>query len=241
MTPETDSDPDPDLASDQDQPESGPERRCIVTGEVGPKERMVRFVLSPERVVVPDVAAVLPGRGLWVTASQDILMRAMAKGQFARAARGKVTVPPDLADLTERLLAARALQTLGLARRAGELLLGFDAVDLALSGRKPLAVLIAASDGAWDGRRKLAGRRGNAVLVEVFTAQEMGLALRRENVIHAAIRPGGLASRFVVEAARLSGFRAQSLTADQGAAVGRVVDAGSTSPRLPPADGGSLA
>ena len=210
--PESEADLDSDPAADEEPAaEVGPERRCLVTGQVGPKERMVRFVLSPERVVVPDVAANLPGRGFWVTADRQIVERGRAKGQFVRAGqksgKGKVDVPPDLADLIERLLAVRALQLLGLARRAGDLLLGFDAVDLALGGRKPLAVLIAASDGAADGRRKLAGRRGKAVLVEVFSSQEMGLALRRENVIHAAIRPGGLADRFVVEAARLSGFR----------------------------------
>jgi hypothetical protein len=34
------------------------------------------------------------------------------------------------------------------------------------------------------------------------------LALGRENVIHAAVQPGGLAERLIFDAQRLAGFRA---------------------------------
>ena len=33
----------------------GPERKCLVTGEVQPKQGLVRFVVGPEGQVVPDV------------------------------------------------------------------------------------------------------------------------------------------------------------------------------------------
>jgi len=191
-------------------------RRCLARGEVLPKDGLIRFVVGPERRIVPDVAGTLPGRGFWVSADRADLTKVSAKGLFARAARGKVAAAPDLADQVERLLAARALQTLGLARKSGELVLGFDSVEIALTGRKPVAVLIAASDGAWDGRRKLAAKRGTAILVDLLTSAEMGLALGRENVIHAALKPGGLAVRFLGDIGRLAGFRAK--TADPTAA-----------------------
>ncbi len=193
------------------EPERGPNRRCIATGQIRPKDELVRYVADPSNRIIPDVAGNLPGRGLWVSADRDTLALAVKKNAFARAARAKVLVPPDLADQTERLLAARALELLGLARRAGSLVLGFDGVDIALNGSKRMAVLIAAADGAPDGRRKLAAKRKTAILVECFTSDEMGLALRRENVIHAALRPSGLSDRFLVEVARLLGFRAGTI------------------------------
>src|SRR5579883_1956019 len=94
--------PTTDADGIQQEPETGPLRRCIVTREVQPKERMIRFVLAPDRTVVPDLANRLPGRGMWLSASADVLERAGAQGErglarvFARAARGPVTVPPDL-------------------------------------------------------------------------------------------------------------------------------------------------
>ena len=63
------------------------ERRCIVTGEVLPQARLLRFVLAPDGQVVPDVEAKLPGRGLWVSADRTIIAQAVTKRLFARAAK----------------------------------------------------------------------------------------------------------------------------------------------------------
>jgi predicted RNA-binding protein YlxR (DUF448 family) len=187
------------------------ERRCIVTGEALPESQLIRFVADPEGRIVPDVAAVLPGRGIWVSASREILERAIAKKLFARAAKAQVTATADLADRTEAQLVARMCGDLGMARRSGAIMLGFDNVARALDGNPPPAVLVEAADGAADGRRKLAGTaaaRGlKPVLVDVLTNAELSLALGRENVIHAALKPGRLAERLVFQAGRLEGFR----------------------------------
>src|SRR5437870_12059149 len=45
-------------------------RRCVVTRAVLPKAALVRFVVGPTGEIVPDVAARLPGRGLWVKAER---------------------------------------------------------------------------------------------------------------------------------------------------------------------------
>ncbi len=58
---------------------------------------MIRFVIGPGRVLVPDLSASLPGRGMWLSARADVLERARARGIFAKAARGPVAVPADLA------------------------------------------------------------------------------------------------------------------------------------------------
>src|SRR6266550_1096731 len=86
------------------------ERRCIVTGEVLPEARLLRFVLSPDGQIVPDVEAKLPGRGLWVSANRAIIAQAVAKRLFARAAKAPATADSGLparaeVRLVERLLA----------------------------------------------------------------------------------------------------------------------------------------
>ena len=73
--------------------DGGPLRRCIATGVVRPKTDLIRFVLSPDGIVTPDIAEKLPGRGLWLTADADALKAAVRKGAFSRAARRKATVP----------------------------------------------------------------------------------------------------------------------------------------------------
>ena len=50
-----------------------PERKCIVSGESQPKGGLIRFVVGPEGVVVPDVTGKLPGRGMYVAADREAI------------------------------------------------------------------------------------------------------------------------------------------------------------------------
>jgi uncharacterized protein len=188
-----------------------PERRCIVTGEVRPKDALIRFVVRPAEPgrageLVPDLEARLPGRGLWITARRDIVARAVAKNLFRRAARGAVAVAPDLADRLEALLVRRCIDHLGLARRAGQVVAGFEQVRSWVE-RGRAAVLVEASDGSPEGRRKAQAGAGAVPVVTALSGQELGSAFGREWFGHVALAPGRIAQGFCREAARLAGFR----------------------------------
>src|ERR1700722_14265914 len=71
------------------------ERRCIVAGEIVPAHRLIRFVADPDGKIVPDVAARLPGRGAWVTASRAAITQAVEKKLFARALKAPVTAAAE--------------------------------------------------------------------------------------------------------------------------------------------------
>jgi uncharacterized protein len=174
---------------------------------VRPKAELVRFVVAPDGTLVADVAGKLPGRGLWLTARRDILATAVTKRLFARAARQPVIVAGDLADRVEALLAARCRDQIGLARRAGQAVMGYTKVAAALAAGKA-GVLVAAADGAADGRAKLKALAPGLPLVEPLTGAELGAAFGREHIVHAALAPGRIAQAFVADAARLAGFRA---------------------------------
>jgi predicted RNA-binding protein YlxR (DUF448 family) len=187
------------------------ERKCIVTGALRNEAQLIRFVVGPDGDAVPDIAAKLPGRGMWVTADSAILERAIVRNCFSKAAKTNVKAAADLVGRVESLIVRRMLDDLGLARRSGALVTGFDNVVRMLESPRPAALLVEASDGAADGRRKLlnlaAGRGLKPALIESLTAAEMSVALGRENVIHAALKSGQLAERLIFEAGRLCGFR----------------------------------
>ncbi len=197
--------PAPDETGSQPEP-NGPERRCLVSRESHPAAGLVRFVAGPDGSVVPDIAGKLPGRGMWVTADREAVVAAAAKGLFSRAARQKVSVPEGLGDEVGRQLAEGALNILGMARRAGGFVSGFDQVRAAARREVP-AVLVAASDGSEGALGKLQALAPDAPLVRLFTARELGSAIGRENVVNALLMPGKLAERFLAEAARAAGFR----------------------------------
>jgi predicted RNA-binding protein YlxR (DUF448 family) len=186
----------------------GPERKCIVTGQVQPKAGLVRFALGPDMQVVPDVLARLPGRGIYVTADREAIGRAVSKGLFARAARKAVTVSPQLADEVEALLARRVVDLISLCRKAGEAVVGYEKVKDWLTTDRA-AVLIQASDGSERGKAKLHAPGGQETFIGCLTARELGLAFGREHAIHGALAAGGLTTRVVEEAARLAGVRTE--------------------------------
>jgi len=190
-----------------------PERRCIASGASGPTDRLVRFVLGPGGELVPDLAAKLPGRGVWLTADRALVERAVAKRLFARAFRAQVAAPPDLADRLEAALVRRLVELIGLARKAGQAVAGFEKVGARLRDGAA-GVLVQASDGAADGKAKLARQAGPLPRIELLTAQELGLAFGRDFAIHAALDRGGFADRAVAEAQRLEGLRSAGPEAD---------------------------
>ncbi len=190
----------------------GPLRRCIVTGDVRPLSELIRFVVGPDQEVVPDLAGRLPGRGLWLTPRRDIVAAACARKRFSWAARQAVRAADDLDDMVARLLADRCVELLGLARRAGQVVIGFERVRgwLRDAARTPGGgVIIAASDGGEDGVGKLAALADRVGMARIspLTGAEMGRALGRDRVIHGALMPGRLAKNMTCEAGRLAGFR----------------------------------
>jgi predicted RNA-binding protein YlxR (DUF448 family) len=189
------------------------ERRCIASGESQAEARLIRFALSPDGVVTPDVASKLPGRGAWVRADRESLNLACRKGAFSRAFKAEAKiVAENLAEQTEALLARRCLDQLGLARRAGALALGATQVEGAIRAR-PAFLMVEAADGAEEGREKLMslhiGRWGRpAAAVGCFSAADLGVALGRERVIHACLLQERMALAWAVDIGRLAGFRA---------------------------------
>ncbi len=185
------------------------ERRDIVSGQVMDEAALVRFVAGPDGAVVPDLARKLPGRGMWVAADRASVAAATKKGLFARSAKAKLSASPDLPDQVEALLRRRVLDGLGLAKRAGDLISGFEKVAAALSAGKA-AWLIEAADGAADGRRKISNVARKSPnppqVLGLFTAEELGLALGGENVIHTAFLAGRGAGRWTEDVRKLAGF-----------------------------------
>jgi uncharacterized protein len=191
----------------------GTERFCVATHAVKPVDEMIRFVVAPDGVAVPDLKRRLPGRGLWITATRQALETAIQRKAFARAFKRDVRVSPDLVAVTERLFEQAALDALAICHKAGKVAIGFAKTELALT-RERVAALINAAEAAADGTRKLKAclhHREDAAgiaVVEGLSSAQLDLALGRSNVIHAALLAGPESETFLTRIARLDCFRA---------------------------------
>ena len=194
--------------------ERGPERTCVVSGLKSSPQTMLRFALSGEGAVVPDILQKLPGRGVWTRLNRDVVRQAVAKQAFSRGFRASVKAGPELAEDIDRLLQADALRFLSLVNKAGLLVVGATKVEAAIRAGG-VAGLIHAADGAPDGTFKLdrllkgvLGERAQTVArINLFESHQLDLALGRTNVIHAALNAGPATTAFLAKVARLTLYR----------------------------------
>ena len=166
---------------------------------------MIRFVVSPDRVVTPDLAARLPGRGIWLSAKRDVLETAATRGAFSRAARGQVTVPADLGALLQDGLLRRIADLLGLARRAGQAVGGYTkAREWIALGKAGL--IVQASDGSREERSRLVSGARALPVVSCLTGTKLGAAFGRDHMVHGAVMAGALADKIIAEHGRYAGL-----------------------------------
>ncbi len=191
-----------------------------MTGTKDVPEAMLRFALSPDGSVVPDIHRKLPGRGVWTRLSFATVSRAASKQAFSRTFRAKAAAPASLAETVDALIERDALQSLSIANKAGLVVAGAFKVDSAIEiGR--VAALIQASDAAPDGaakranalRARLGAGAGEIVRVNLFTSRQLDLALGKANVIHAALKQGAASSAFLARVDRLRRYRASDTDA----------------------------
>jgi uncharacterized protein len=207
---------DPELDHGPRTERSATVRMCAVSREVRPIDELIRFVVSPEGHIVPDLKRKLPGRGMWVTASRQVVAEAVRRHQFKKTFKRDLRIAPTLPADIEALLIRSVTEALGIAAKARHVVAGFGKVESALR-EGTVEVLIHASDGAADGIRKLDtlagqndGNRGAKPPIPVVTAlksAELDLALTRSNVIHAALLAGPASKTFLSRSQMLVRYR----------------------------------
>jgi predicted RNA-binding protein YlxR (DUF448 family) len=186
------------------------ERLCIVTRAVRPVSHLIRFVVGPQGEPIPDLKCKLPGRGVWVTATQKAVEEAVKRKAFARGFKRDVRTPGDLAVRTEALLHRAVVEALAIAGKAGLTAAGFAKTAAALE-RNDAVALLNAAEAAPDGVRKLNAllrqRVDSIAVIDFLTSAQLDLALGRPNVVHAALFAGSASDTFLSRARRLERFR----------------------------------
>jgi predicted RNA-binding protein YlxR (DUF448 family) len=208
---------------------AGPERTCVLTRAVRPKEELIRLALGPDGQVAPDVRARAPGRGAWIGVSRPALDEAIAKGKLKGALQrafkiASLDIPADLGERIAAALRQQALDRLGLEARGGTLINGSDRVEQAARQGK-VKLLIHAADAGADGRKKLdqawrvgGGDRQGLVFPEGRTI--LSMALGRENVVHLALTDAAAARRVLHAINRWQAFIDPHAGLDGGHAAG---------------------
>ena len=171
---------------------------CLVTRESLPREEMLRFVISPAGTVVFDVAERLPGAGLWIKADKSVLQTAVSKHIFNKAAGGSVKINETFIDSVETALKDYCLSLLGMARKAGLLVFGFENV------KKRLGVAFEASDAAKNGQNKLFRPTDSFPVFSFLSREELGQITGQAEQVHLWVTESKLAEKLKQTATKIT-------------------------------------
>ena len=176
---------------------------CAVTRAVLPESELIRFVAAPDGSVVADLKAKLPGRGVWVGAERKLVAEAVKRNVVPAR-------PEAAADARRRPRRSGRGAAAGSGARAAR------AGPQGGRGRSPASPRSRPRSGASAWRRSSSPptppRTGNArsgrrfaaasaddsplPVLRLFASEELGLALGRPNVIHAAVLQGPAGMKF---------------------------------------------
>jgi predicted RNA-binding protein YlxR (DUF448 family) len=184
-------------------------RTCVGCQTEATASELVRVVLGPDGVLVPDPRGGTFGRGAWLHPRPECLVRAVPRG-VARALRAEVkTNAEEFSGLVRQAGMRRLLGLVSAAWRAKKAAIGATAVEEVLgTGRDCLVVVAtdaaAAASGYGVTRAVALGRA-----LAASTKADLGGALGRSEVGVLAILDDGFEAP-LREAAALSELRVQS-------------------------------
>ncbi len=187
-----------------------PQRSCLGCREPRDKGDLLRFVLSPQGEVVPDLDGKLPGRGAYTCLSPACLSAACRQRQFGRAFKREVIAAPaeEMVALVRRLMRDRVLGCLGLANRAGKIVSGGSLVSDAIRGaNKPGLVLVATDVSEAIGERiETLADVHRIPRLRVMTKDDFGAILGKAPRSAVAVRPGGFVKQLATMIERYRNF-----------------------------------
>lgn len=190
-------------------PKGTPQRSCLACREIKDKASLLRFVLAPDRTVVPDLQQKLPGRGVYTCMKGSCLNRAAVKKQFSRGFKGEV-LGAEAETLTRQVtekLEERIASYLSLANKGGKIASGSDQVMDKLK-KGGAGILFLATDISTDIGEKF---RGVARLKEVrcmslFTKERLGALIGKEIRSVLAVLDSGFVGSLVLEMEKYRNF-----------------------------------
>lgn len=186
-----------------------PQRSCLGCRTTRDKKELLRFVLAPDRTLVPDILAKLPGRGAYTCLNHVCLRNAAQKKQFARAFSGDVVYngADRLIGQVAALLEERIGSYLALANKAGKVVSGSDMVMELLKKRKAGVVFLATDISAEIGAKVAAlAKKYEAPHIAIFDKDRLGAFLGKGLRSVAAIEQSGFIETVTREIARYRNF-----------------------------------
>jgi predicted RNA-binding protein YlxR (DUF448 family)/ribosomal protein L30E len=188
-----------------------PQRTCIACRETKKQHELLRFVLSPDGILLPDLQHKLPGRGAYTCLNYSCIRKACERKQFSRAFRqeGEAVAPEALRERIIRSMENRIASYLALANKAGKVVSGSDLVaDFLRKKSTAKRIVFLAADISEDigQRMRTLAEVNHVVHVTLFDKERYGELLGKGLRSVVAVHGDGFVETLIMEIERYRNF-----------------------------------
>ncbi|MCL2760983.1 MAG: DUF448 domain-containing protein [Desulfuromonadales bacterium] len=190
-------------------PKASPERSCLGCKSKKEKNELLRFVITPERVLVPDFLGKLPGRGAYTCFNKKCIAEALRLHQFSRSFKGEIIAPAldGLFEQLQLLFIERILSLIALANRAGNVISGSDSIIDGLKKKKIKFLIISKDISVETADRFLSiAEKTGVASYQFLTKEELAKPLGKELRVAIALSSGGITEMLQKELIRYGNF-----------------------------------
>lgn len=161
-------------------------RKCAFTGKTKSKSELLRFTLLKDGNLIPDFNKKLGGKGIYFSNSKNMLETMVKTAKLGKILHKPIKVDPNIPFIVEQLLAAKGLEALNLARKSGNLVLGFEKIKEKILKNK-VAFVVESTNAGTDGKQKMSELCKNIEILTIYDSQTFEKAFSRETVVYLAV------------------------------------------------------
>ena len=187
-------------------PKQIPMRKCLVTGNIIEKKDLIRFVVDPENNLIADINQNLPGKGYWVKADRDTILKAINKNILYKTMKKEVNIEKNVINRIEIQITKHIINQISLCRKAGAAIFGFDKIKASIKNNN-IGLVIQALDGSDREKKRLLNQSIPRIIDDCLTGSDLGKAFGREKVIHCAILRSGFVENIYFHSNRLNNLK----------------------------------
>ena len=158
--------------------------KCALSGEILDREKLIKFVISPDNDLIADIFDKIDVSGIFIKAEKKSVKKAIEEGLFAKLFNKDIKISNDIVEQIEKGLKTQISGMISLANKSGNLIRGFDKIKMAVKKNK-IEFMISAKDGSKAGKDKI--KTNEIKQFEIFIIDELNRILAKENVVHIAL------------------------------------------------------
>lgn len=168
-----------------------PFRTCLACGGKKDKFTLIRFVISKDHALMPDPGQKLAGRGYYLCPATDCYRKLIKSRRFRKITA--ISSDPQkqnfYREYKKMIQPDRIRSLVGLARKAGKVTFGQQAVQAAVKRKQAQLVIIAedAAENTKDQFRELANRTGGVNILITGRKADWGRLFGKENTAVLAV------------------------------------------------------